>query len=517
MADIGLREKLGERLKVFISYSRRDSGEFAEEIVAGLELAGFAPFLDRHDIAAGEDWEVRLGSLIRQADTVVFVVSPEAVKSERCTWEVTKALAETKRLLPVIYKPVPDADIPQELQRRQFVRFDTGLGINRPLAQLAEALRQDLDWIREHTRLGELAARWESRGRPDWLLLRGDDLVGAQSWADQRKPEAPAIADAMRAFIAASKDAEALDLARSKSAQRRVRWTEVLAVICALALVVAVTAWWKQTPIKESVYGLANAEALSTTQERALKPKDSFKECTDCPEMIVVPSGSFVMGTPSSEPGHKPSEEQQHNVAIGKAFAVSKLELTFAEWDACASHGDCDPHISDGGFGRGTQPVINVTWDDAQRYVAWLSALTGRPYRLLSEAEYEYAARAGATTAYPWGDQAGSNNTVCVGCGSKWDGKQPAPAGSFVANSFGLYDTIGNVWEWVEDCVHDDYSGAPQDGSAWTAGGNCQSRIARGGTWNVVPASVRSGSRLLVTSRSVYFNLGFRVARTLTQ
>ena len=187
-----------------------------------------------------------------------------------------------------------------------------------------------------------------------------------------------------------------------------------------------------------------------------------------CPRWIVYD------GHPFQRAGHKPSEEQQHNVAIGKAFAVSKLELTFAEWDACASHGDCDPHVSDGGFGRSTQPVINVTWDDAQRYVAWLSALTGRPYRLMSEAEYEYAARAGTTTAYPWGDQVGKNNTVCVGCGSKWDGKQPAPAGSFVANPFGLYDMIGNVWEWVEDCVHDAYSGAPQDGSAWTAGGNCR-------------------------------------------
>src|SRR5580704_18795578 len=120
-----------ERLKVFISYSRRDSGEFAEEIVAGLELAGFAPFLDRHDIAAGEDWEVRLGGLIEQADTVVFVVSPEAVKSERCVWEVDKSLAESKRLLPVVFKPVPESDIPEQLRRRQFLRFDTGPGITR--------------------------------------------------------------------------------------------------------------------------------------------------------------------------------------------------------------------------------------------------------------------------------------------------------------------------------------------------------------------------------------------------
>jgi TIR domain len=119
----------GQKLKVFISYSRRDNSDFAEEFLAGLELAGFSPFLDRHDIAAGEDWEARLGGLIQEADTVVFVVSPEAVNSERCIWEVERAVAQSKRLLPVIFKPVPEAGIPAQLRRRQFVRFDAGPGI----------------------------------------------------------------------------------------------------------------------------------------------------------------------------------------------------------------------------------------------------------------------------------------------------------------------------------------------------------------------------------------------------
>src|SRR5262245_41359880 len=157
MADPGAPEKL----KVFISYSRRDSTDFADELVAGLELAGFAPFLDRHDIAAGEEWEARLGGLIAQSDTVVFVVSPEAIKSERCVWEVHRTVGLSKRILPVIHKPVADDDIPEQLRRLQFVRFD-GRGMTRPLGELAEALRADLDWIREHTRLGELAARWQT-------------------------------------------------------------------------------------------------------------------------------------------------------------------------------------------------------------------------------------------------------------------------------------------------------------------------------------------------------------------
>jgi hypothetical protein len=216
-----------QKLKVFISYSRKDSTDFADELVAGLELAGFAPFIDRHDIAAGEDWETRLGGLIQDADTVVYVISPEAVKSDRCAWEVDKSLALAKRLIPVIFKPVPEADIPQSLRRLQFIRFDQGLGITRPLAQLAEALRQDLDWIREHTRIGDLAARWEGRARPSSLLLRGDDLDAARAWVAKRKPDAPEITEAQTSLINAS-------IADSRTARRR---TQLLhAVMLALAL-----------------------------------------------------------------------------------------------------------------------------------------------------------------------------------------------------------------------------------------------------------------------------------------
>lgn len=162
-----------EKLKLFISYSRRNSSDFAEELAVGLDLAGFAPFLDRNDITAGEDWEIRLGGLIHQADTIIFIISPKAIKSDRCVWEIDRAFAEMKRVFPLIFKSVPESEIPKQLRRLHFVRFDTGTGITRPLKQLAESLRQDIDWIREHTRLGELARRWEMRGRSESLLLRG--------------------------------------------------------------------------------------------------------------------------------------------------------------------------------------------------------------------------------------------------------------------------------------------------------------------------------------------------------
>src|SRR5207248_7963232 len=213
MSDPGV----SARLKVFISYSRRDASEFADELVAGLELAGFAPFLDLHDISAGEDWEVRLGGLIAQSDTVLFVVTPESVKSQRCVWEVERTLGLSKRLLPVIHKPVAGSDIPSQLSRLQFIRFDTGRGITRPLAELAEALRLDLDWIREHTRLGELAVRWQARGKAESLLLRGDDLDAAKGWMARRKAAAPEITDAQRAFLLASDDAEGARLSKERS------------------------------------------------------------------------------------------------------------------------------------------------------------------------------------------------------------------------------------------------------------------------------------------------------------
>ena len=169
--------------------------------------------------------------------------------------------------------------------------------------------------------------------------------------------------------------------------------------------------------------------------------------------MIVIPAGEFMMGSPATEEGRYSNEGPQHKVTIAKPFAVSKFDVTFADWDACVSVGGC-PQLGDSSFGRGTRPVINVNWNDAQQYVAWLSKMTGQPYRLLTEAEWEYAARAGATTAYYWGDEIGVGNANCNGCGSQWDGRETAPVGSFKPNAFGLYDMAGNVVQWVQDCYH---------------------------------------------------------------
>jgi formylglycine-generating enzyme required for sulfatase activity len=235
-----------------------------------------------------------------------------------------------------------------------------------------------------------------------------------------------------------------------------------------------------------------------------------FKDHEQGPEMVVIPAGSFTMGCPPGEKGFN-HERPPHPVMFARPFAVGKFAVTFDEWDACIADGGCGGYRpSDQGWGRGRWPVINVNWDDANAYVAWVSKKTGKPYRLLADAEYEYA-----ETAYPWGNEIGKNNANCNDCGSPWDGKQTAPVGSFAPNQFGLYDMAGNVWDWVEDCYYDTYHGAPSDGSAWITG-DCSKRVIRGGGWRSHPGILRSASRIRYPTDYRSNNIGFRVARALT-
>ena len=249
-------------------------------------------------------------------------------------------------------------------------------------------------------------------------------------------------------------------------------------------------------------------------KETAATPGSDFKECANgCPVMIVIPAGKFMMGSPENEPDRRTSEGPQHEVTLGQPFAVSKFEVTFEEWDACVAAAGC-PRAPDG-WGRGEMPVLNVSWDDAKQYVGWLSRLTGKEYRLLTEAEWEYAARAGANTRYSWGDEPREGNANCDGCGSQWDLQQTAPVGSLKPNAFGLCDLHGNVWEWVEDAWHENYDGAPTDGSAWLRGGDPNFRVARGGSWRNESELVRAAVRVKRNINVRFDTLGFRVARTI--
>lgn len=239
------------------------------------------------------------------------------------------------------------------------------------------------------------------------------------------------------------------------------------------------------------------------------------RDCAECPEITVVPAGKFTMGAAETEAGSQSSERPQHSVTIPGPLAISTRDITFAEWEACAAAGGCksNKRPDDNGWGRGDRPVINVSWEDVQHYVRWLSERTGKAYRLLTEAEWEYAARAGTDTAFYWGNDAGEGNANCAICGSRWR-LQTSPVGSFKPNPFGLFDMSGNVFQWVEDCWSATYDGAPSDGSARQKD-NCSQRVVRGGAWYGEPDMLRSAfrSKQVFVRRS--YDVGFRVARTL--
>jgi formylglycine-generating enzyme required for sulfatase activity len=278
----------------------------------------------------------------------------------------------------------------------------------------------------------------------------------------------------------------------------------------------------RRTPVLLKTPPVQSVVPLSPDREGALKPKDTFKECENCPEMVVVPAGRFMMGSPGTEAGRDNDEGPQHPVSFMKPFAVGKFAVTFDEWDACVADGGCNGYRpSDQGWGRGRRPVINVSWDDATVYAAWLSRKTRKTYRLLSEAEREYVTRAATTTPFWWGasistQQANYNGNETYGNGPKGEYRQRTlPVDSFEPNPWGLYQVHGNVWEWTQDCYHDSYAGAPSNGSAWTTG-DCILRVVRSDSWRGLPRSLRSANRIGLTTDNRVFDLGFRLARTLT-
>ena len=382
---------------------------------------------------------------------------------------------------------------------------------------------------------GELDARREEYDRASkagvrqqrQALLMGLPLDTAKKWLAARRSD---IDPADQAFIEASVRAE-------QAAARTWRWVQTAIGLLMLGTIASLLGVifkeeisdlrFAQTTLRRYIAANFTPHLLKPDAERALKPRDTFRECAkDCPEMVVVPPGEFWMGSPDGE-GYA-SEHPRHKVKIAKPFAVGKFEVTWDDWGACVSMRGCDGRpTGDAGWGKERRPVINVSWLQAQAYVAWLSRTTGKPYRLLTEAEWEYAAR-GVTSAdaphppYPWGDQA-SHEYANYGedqcCNGRVEGRDQwfftAPVGMFPPNDFGLYDMHGNVWEWVEDPWHDDYGGAPINGSAWTEGGEVSRRVIRGGAHYGHPEDLRSAFRVGYTTDLRGINVGFRIGRTL--
>ena len=228
-------------------------------------------------------------------------------------------------------------------------------------------------------------------------------------------------------------------------------------------------------------------------------------------EMVSIPGGTFRMGDLNGEGGD--DERPVHTVTV-PAFRMGKYEVTFAQWDACTWRTGVvgvTGRMMKAGV-RGNRPVINVSWDDIQGFIDWLNDKTSGNFRLPTEAEWEYATRAGSSTKYSWGNSVGSNLANCEGCGSRWDDARTAPVGSFSANVSGLHDVHGNVWEWVQDCYTDSYVGAPTDGRSWT-NGDCDQRLYRGGSFSVNPQYLRSANRAMLARTDRFYSRGFRLAR----
>ncbi len=274
----------------------------------------------------------------------------------------------------------------------------------------------------------------------------------------------------------------------------------------------------QEQPVSAPTVSSAKQRAVAGTPTAPLNGNAELPIATassQFPEMVDVPAGHFEMGSPPGDSAAESNEKPQHAIAIAKPFAVSRYEITFDEWDACVADGGChDYRPDDEDWGRSNRPVVNVSWKEAQAYTRWLSAKTGETYRLLTEAEWEYVARAGTTTRYWWGDAGGRDNANCRTCQSQWGGRSTAPVGSFKPNPFGLYDMNGNVWELVQDCWHADYSGAPADGTAWEAGSQqCSEHVLRGGSWINSAAAIRSSQRTCGAPGARSNKVGFRVAR----
>jgi len=470
--------------KVFVNYRRDDARDMAARIRdrLGTTFGDANVFMDVDNLLAGQRFDRELEKALGQTDVFLAVIGPrwlELLKERQASGErdyvreeVAGALQRGVVVIPVLIErtALPRADVlPDEI--RDLALHQTHevahARFGRDVAELIEAIRLGRKAVRAEAGGGVSAIRWVGAVAMAALVLGGGVLAFQMVASDQ-----------------------------SAAVKRH-----------------------EDQVAKAKLDGAAEA-ARKKAEVDLLRPGRVFRDCPDCPEMVVVPAGSFLMGSPGSEEGRDADEAPRHRVTIARPFAAGKFEVTFAEWDACVAAGGCQHRPGDAGWGRGKRPVINVSWDDITNdYMPWLSRKTGKTYRLLTEAEWEYAARAGTTTPFSTGltittSQANFNADYTYGGSAKGTYRQrTVEVGSFPPNAFGLYDMHGNVSEWVQDCWNMNYSRAPSDGSAWTSG-DCGRRVYRGGAWQQLPQYLRAASRSFSSGRRDDSG-GFRVARTL--
>jgi eukaryotic-like serine/threonine-protein kinase len=345
--------------------------------------------------------------------------------------------------------------------------------------------------------------------------------------AFNRERRYASAAEFARAIAAARPASAAVN--RSPRPERR-RWHTPAIATIAVAAAAAISAgylfWPGPVPVPTPTGPPIAAAPPPTAPAPAPTPVPVFRDCSGCPEMVGLPVGSFMMGTEPAEttregvPDEYANRERpRHPVTVGAMFAIGRYHVTRGEYGrfvaATGRTGGSGCSWQSPGFAQTDRdPVVCINWDDAKAYADWLSKITGKSYRLPTEAEWEYAARAGTTTARYWGDAIGAGNANCSGCGSKWDGGSTSPVGSFRPNPFGLYDMLGNAWQWTEDCWNGNYANAPSDSSTVLTSGECLRRVVRGGSWNSIPRYVRAGDRYWDVTGYRNGDGGFRVART---
>ena len=509
--------------QIFITYSSKDQ-KVARTICTALENRGLACWISSRNVQPGQNFQEQIVKAIRAAKIMVLVFTANANNSNEIKKELALASQNNLVVIPVRIEDVtPNEAFAYEFATRQWIDlFDDW---ENSIAHLVELIASTVDDRPSDDRV--LAA--PKRSTAD--TLSDAPAPRKMGWRSRR---ALSMAAVLGVVLVGSVGVWLVDTYRTQVplAPSPVQSSQTTVPTQAPTAQPPPAPAPVQSPAPPVQPASGGVMPLSPERERALKPKDTFQECANCPRMMVVPAGSFTMGSPASEPGRITDEGPQHDVTIANPFAVGTFDVTRDEFAAFVTDTGYDTGskctIWNGqqytekqglswrnpGFEQtGSHPVVCISWNDAQAYVTWLNKKTGKDYRLLSESEWEYAARARSTTAYFWGNDIGNNNADCYACGSQWDNKVTAPVGSFNPNAFGLYDMAGNVWQWTQDCYHDSYGAAPADGSAWTSG-DCSRLVFRGGSWGSNPLALHSAYRRGTTDVRASF-IGFRVGRTL--
>ncbi len=570
--------------KIFISYRRDDDPAFAARVRDGLaaKFGQAALFMDVDNLLAGQRFDDELAKALKECDVLVAilgtrwmdVLAAKTAGNERdyVREEISAALQRRIVVIPArvgregLLAPLPRAaDLPEDI--RELVQHQKHDVVHEKFGRDAAALADAIAAVRKSK---QAPLPWRKLGLAAGLvaLLLGGGVVAYQRVFPGTQYDPAAVqraASAAAAAVAESKRLADLDNRLKEQSEALLKAeAENRRLAEAAAKTKRDSDERKQAEVDAAVKAKAEeaerqrlAEAKRKAEEEAVRRDpalavtpgsgQSFQDkqadgspCPMCPKLVVAPRGSFMMGTTETEIAalnkefasrftkefgdQYTPEGPPHTVTIEHAFAVSKFPVTFVEWDACVADNGCNGYKPiDQGWGRGTRPVINVSWDEAKAYVTWLSRKTSKAYRLLSEAEREYAARAGTTTQFWWGTsistkQANYDGNQSIAGSSKGEHrKKTLPVESFEPNLWGLYQGHGNVYDWVEDCWHNTYQGAPPNSSAWTTSCTDENlRVHRGGSWAYGPQYLRSANRNATTAGLRSDTIGFRVARTLT-